>query len=307
MAWNRNKPSNRKSFPWSRGRSKLPVRALSSKVATKKFDSIALFNDFGSCSIQCFVPPNTQCNQRFVIEFVDELSLATFFSDNVRIVKFTGSIWMRPWFKRPNPCDTTEFADWWGRYADQMVMLRAGLDKSETSVAAPTGTNPDPSRTFDWVENTWIKEWNHVWTPPLERTHFETIKPDTILNTEPEWDGVLVPATSSGSQPTYQIPAFENCETLCTPGICNPYNKVYTEFGVTRPWWRMPFNFRPNGKYGIRLKESEQLSLQVAYSAMGATGLCYPSELDPCQLDNGYQEPCLMQFISNIKMVVELT
>lgn len=290
-----------------KSRGKLPVRALSSRVATKKYDSVALFNNFGSCRIECHQAA-IQCENRFVLDIVDELSLATFFSDNVRIVKFTGSIWFRPWYQRPNVCSTAEYASWYGAIRDQMVMLRAGLDKSETSVAAPVGTNPNPARTFDWVENNWIREWNHAWTPPLEKTGFTTIKTDTILNTEPEWDGVLVPATSSGSQPTYQIPAFENCEVKCTAGVCNPYNTVYSEVAMTRPWWRMPFTFRPNGKFGIRLKESDHLSLQVSYAAMGNPGDngCIIGEDNPCFVDNGFNEPCAMQFIPNIKMIVEL-
>lgn len=307
MAWNRNKPSNRK---WGFRKGKVPVRRLSPRVQTKKYDSVALFNNFGSCRIECHRPPEVNCNQRFVLDIVDELSLATFFNDNVKIVKFTGSIWFRPWYLRPNVCSTEEYASWYGIVRDQMVMLRAGLDKSETSVQAPTGTNPDPSRTFDWVENNWIREWNHVWAPPLEKSGFTTVKPDTILNTEPEWDGYLVPATASGSQDPYSVPAFENCEVNCTAGVCNPYNTIYTEIAVTRPWWRMNFSFRPNGKYGIRLKESDWLSLQIAYSAMGnplGSG-CRPDPpgANPCLVDAGNVEPCAMQFIPNIKMVVEL-
>lgn len=286
------------------------MKALPRRIQTKKYDSVALFNAMESCTISCHRPDPLvpACNQRFTIDLVDELSLATYFNDNTRIVKFTGSILFRPWYIRPNICDVELYASWYGIVRDQMVMMRIGLDKSETSVAAPTGTNPNPASTFDWVENNWIREWNHTWAPPIEYSGFESLHPSSILNTEPEWDSYIVPASSAGNQPSYGVPGSENCEVICTANLCNPYNKFYTEVAQTRPWWRMPFSFRPNGKYGIRLKESDHLSLQVAYSAMGSPnpGTCRPEGANVCLLDGGYVEPCVMQFIPNIKMVVEL-
>jgi len=306
MAWNRNKPSNRKTWPWSRNRpwsrKKISVKQLPRSVARKRTDWVYLYNDTGEigptpgpnegCQIRCIEFGGSNCDEASVrFPIMPEGAVAALYDDDVTIAEMRGFINMKPrWFVY-NGCET---ANWLQRMSGEQwpIYMRAGLYKQELTTGQggiPPFVNPNIGD--DWTDISVLKRWQHIWQP--RGRHGSVWQQSTKIVgvcSDTERAQYTVPATSSGSQPLYNVPAISTECSLMTvgsgEGACNVADLYFER--ESHAWYRMSLNRRRP----IRLHENDSLDVFMNWSI--------PRPGDDCgalcgATADGFN-PCAMEF-----------
>lgn len=293
--------------PWSRR--KIPAKALPRNVAKKRRQWISVYNNMGGCLYQCVKWPDGNCQNNFTVELLSNDSVQQLFGDNTAIVGMSGSILWQPYYPAPNECDDGSLAIWMDSVIESMVHLRAGLFKTPTSAGLPDGMELVPSNSFDWAETRWLREWNHVWTPMPHHFTKATHPQNSFLGICPDVlrDSYTVPPTSSGSQPTYNVPELNTTCLNITAGGEDCFNGVVTQHVRAHPWWRQSLR----SKRRIVMKDSDELIMYVSASklfpAFLADGGCRAAPEGPpdCFERDTLITPCTMHAYINLKLCIE--
>jgi len=305
---------------WSlrRGR-KLPLKALSPKVARKRSDWRYLYTDrltgtsenpdASFCGIRC-IAFGEFCNDHTPVRIplVTKFMLENDFRDVVTVAKMRGSIQWKPhYLDDGTPCtvaglqainDRAQAYQW-------PIHLRAWLKKSDvTSVQEDTGVGGpafvDPTNAEDWSDHTGVlREWNHSWMPN-GRLHMIWNAYTNIVGvcSNVTRDSYLTPATSSGSQPAFNVPEIETTCTTVQPGEGCSISQVDYDINAPR-WWSMSLNRNKP----IDLKEDDDLSIFVNWnSPRMADPAINPDCDEDCPPDGDAVPPCAMLFSIDLKM-----
>lgn len=306
----------RKGFKRSRGnfRRKVPWSKLPRNVAKTRKQWVTLYNDGGTCTYNCL--PTIDCNDLpFNIELISNTALHQFFDDNVTVAALRGEIWMRPFLPTADRCDSFDWLRWIQSTERAMHHLRLGLVKERVTAADIAAGNPegsihDPLSSFDWSEQRWLKEWRHTWVARGRDAFHTTIGSGAVIGvcSDVTRDSYLTPATSSGTQPTFEVPEIE---TLCTAFTTDPeggecYEGVNGLRANAQPWWKMNLGMRRK----FHLRESDNLSIwgNMAYidpDFVGPNGTCSEDQLPGCGTQASLDFPCSLQTFANVKVLLE--
>lgn len=304
--WNGRVKTVRKSWR----RKKIPYRALPRTVAKKRYDWQTLYNDIGPfgegegyCVSRCVEFGASYCEEPSLkIPIMPAGALQQAFDDDITIAKMVGWInWCPSWRALP-ACATLDTLD--QQSAHQWpIYFRAGLYKQDVPLAQqgqPTVINPIAST--DWSDERPLREWNHIWQPVGSRSVqiFQPGYPIGVCGdtTRAQYN---TPATSSGSQPLFSVPAIEtDCDIYyqgaeeCIPAV------IESTYQKPR-YWKMSLNRRKP----IRLRENDDLSIFANWSMPRPDAGAGPNCEDVCEEFNDGENPCKMRFIMVLKLLIQ--
>lgn len=200
-------------------------------------------------------------------------------TDNIRIVRLIGDIWIRDvvnyegWLENCTAAGSnTPLKDYVENYA---LLLRVGLHKAYATQAGDDGTNPafdnsNPAFLQDWTEGRWLYLRQVYWEPHLQLESLRE-RPGGLAGVCADVTGGannIVPAEASGSQPTYTIDTrvSTSCNLVNVPdeGACPHLFDGYRTGDP--PLFHFRFTLGLRSRRGLRLRRDEQLNLQIGWS-----------------------------------------
>lgn len=282
-------------------RRRISSKALPKSVAKKRRQWVTIWNEMENCQYNCLAWDSESCNFGWQIALLDPPSLGELFEfEPVTVVRQVGSIMLRPWRARPNPCDP----DSWGQYQNWLrnhIHFRAGMVKQRTSTFEPSGTIYDPSNSSDWSEAPWKRNWEHQWTPRVTNYGTQFQNSSTVIGvcSNTTRSSYLTPATASGDQPSFTVPAIAtSCTPVLLPEGCGalPFQAA-SEF----PFYRLSLNSRRR----IFMSESDRLDIWASMSVITADGDTCNNGVGPCFNDLAAAYPCNITAYTNYKILVE--
>lgn len=197
--------------------------------------------------------------------------------DDVRIVRLIGDIWIRDVINYEGYLDNCTAAgnqpslqDYVENYA---LLLRLGIHRAYASQSGLDGADPafdesNPAVLFDWTESRWL--WlRQVYWEPTPRFGTTRMRGGSILGPCSNVHGGadnIVPPEASGSQPTYDIDT--RVSTDCTfPTAPNEGCLSKSDYAEAQPppLFHFRFSLGIRQKRGLRLRDDEQLNLQIGW------------------------------------------
>lgn len=302
MPFRRNYGRGKRPAGWSRR--KIPFRRLPRNVAKKRRHWVTLYNEPGLCEVDC-LGTTEGCVQAYRLELVPNALLQTQFGDNVTVKRFVGEAYLLPFYKSPDMCSNDEVGQWFA-WRNAMHNLRAGMIKQRVSIDNyPLGVAYDPMDSFDWSEAPWLREWRHTWLPDAVVIGQTRAPTGTLIGVSSDTTRAQynTPATSSGSQPLFSVPAIETescipCEALSEECF---YLGNYREKKALQ-YWRMPLNMRKT----ITMKESDRLDIFFSVAAPTLTDNCGDTPGGPPCFNQLPGNPmCNLQIQVGLKMLIE--
>lgn len=298
MAWSK-KPWNGWN-KWGRRRSTkagiIPASRIPRSIARTRSEWVTIYNPMGECTtVHAPWPTGETCNilrMEFSAITADQLTFD--YGDDVKVVAAVGSFAMRPVYARPDRCNLDQLVSWRTGVLDSVIYLRGGLYKQPTTQDDPAGLFPNLAEDDDWSDTRLQKRFAKKWFP----------RPTSLINTNwpsNSFQGVHsgtaraaynVPATSSGSQPLYNVPAITSTCAECFTGSEDCYQGFVQEYCEDKPWKSVVVNMRKT----IRLRENDKLSYVFAVSTLRNQG--------QCGLTTPY-DPCGMQVIPELKLRIQ--
>lgn len=201
-------------------------------------------------------------------------SLGIGVSDNVKIVKLFGDIWIRDridWFNFVSKCDSyttatdlPSYAQYFERYA---LMLRLGLHKAFVTQTDETGPGfdfADPLNPQDWTEGRWFWQRQVYWEPRARFEETRDMAGNLVLCSDTSGGNSLNPITDGTGNINTSVSTNCRAVPLNNPevsGLCTGYHR--TLGFAPPPLFHFRFSVRP--RFGVRLKTDEQLNLQIGY------------------------------------------
>lgn len=311
MAWNSRKPWNgaNKWRGWRRrSPRKISFKALPKTVARKRTDWVSLYNDTGAfdgvsqgCTLRCIEFGGSFCEEPSTrIAIMPAGAIQALYDDDVTIAAMRGFINMKPRWTSPNGCDTN---GWALRMAAEQwpIYFKAGLYKQELTDeqgGIPPFVNPNVAQ--DWTDVSALRKWNHIWQPK-GRTTQTWQQPNKLIGTcsQVERASYLTPATASGSQPSFTVPAIDTDCVSVTVGIGEgACNIEQLHFERDEPmWYRMSLNrSKP-----IRLHENDSLDIFCNWSMPRANDDCETA----CGASTDGPNPCAMQLAIQLQVKLQ--
>lgn len=302
MVWNPNKPWNgRNKWRFRRTARKLPARAIPKSIARVRKEWVTIYNPMEQAGCRPLIAPwspvGDSCWSRLAIHVLDPVTLSETYQDNVKISAMKGSIFMRPLFQRPSVCDANEWTQWINAVRDSFIRCRVGLYKQETIAANPVGQTPDLGGDVDYSDTPLLKEWVRNWPSVPYKLQVPWYGENTFMGVcnDTTRDSYITPATSTGSQPAFQVPEIE---TICreftgTNETClaGPVNVFAQEHG----WKSISLNRRRD----IVMKEEMDLSYVFAWA-----NIVRDAEMQPSCGTSTWAAPCALQIIPDLKVQI---
>lgn len=239
-----------------------------------------------------------ECYSSFSFDIVLPNVLTDVYGDDVKIVAMVGSFWLQPVFETADACFPNDLAALQAKWNNYFILARGGLFKtrvtsSNLDVGGPVA---HPLNGRDWSDAGWLKQWERAWP---------ALPPQSIATTYGEGqyigmcadvhrDAYNTPATSSGSQPLFNVPAIT---TTCLPVTAGNEDCLdgpsYTRYQGP-PWKKVSLNTRRT----IRLHEDDSLIWYCDWTSVyQSQTLCGGGGVAP--------EPCAMRIIPSLKFKVQ--
>lgn len=301
MAWNRGrnrKPWNTKWGMFARSRrGKIPTRKIPSSIARVRRQWVTIYNPMELCGT-LFAPwtgqdPNA-CNPlRMTFNVIGMDQLEQDYGDNIKVVSQVGSFAFRPLYARPDRCSTAQLAAWRAGIRDTVIYGRWGLNKTRGTDAS-LGPNPHLDDSEDWSDTKLVRRGSVKWFPrPFELSNVTHPQQSFIgVYGDTQRSQYNTPATSSGSQPLFSVPAITtDCEP-CFAGSEECLIGANTETLRDFPWRTL----KMNSSKVIHLSEHDYLEYIFAFTNLIGTG--------DCGYTPGFT-PCGMQVIPELKILIQ--
>lgn len=300
MVWNDRKPWNRKNRPWyrrSRKAGTIPASRIPRSIARVRSEWVTMYNAPGGCtSVYAPWTGADPCNPlRMAFTVIDPDQLTFDYGDDVKVAAMVGSFAFRPIYERPSKCSQAQLDVWRTGVRDSVVYMRGGLYKQATTEDSPTGLNPKLDEDTDWSDVRLIKRYVKKWFPAPYRVGMVKYPENSFLGVQSGTNRAqyTVPATSSGSQPLYNVPAITSSCSECFASSEDCYDGFIQEFSQDHPWKVQSVNMRKI----VRLRENDML--QCIFSFM------HVKMPDPgCSITPGFQ-PCGVIVIPEVKVKIQ--
>jgi len=200
------------------------------------------------------------------------------YGGTVTVVRIYGDIYFRSLLAFPTGSDqclvnSPPTIEQYGRRYGEMWTwgLRKFNITDSAFINSPVGPSlaidfADLNSGWDWTEEKWLWQRRNFWAPTLERSQVKIVPGAPIgVCSNTHRAGYVVPATASGSQPTYNVPAeTTDCGVQTIGEDCFD---IYRGLQVREPPWH---HIRVNIRKHITLRGDERLDLQcgVRHPAM---------------------------------------
>jgi len=295
------------------GTRKLPARVIPKSIARVRTDWVTVFNvtDQAPTGTGCkyllapWVPVNIdgfgeQCFSSFSFPVISADNLSDLYGDDVKIVKMVGDFWLRPVFTPADACFPDDLALLQAQWDNYFVRARGGLFKQRvvSSDLNANGVVPHPLFGRDWSDAGFLKLWERNWVAPPAQSVATTYGEGQLINAigNVTRDQYNTPATSSGDQPLFSVPAIETECMNCVVGSESCYDgPSYTRY-MGPGWKRVSISSRRM----IHMKEDDALAWWIDWADIGPSG-----EGPNCGYSVHTSKPCGMQIIPSLKIKLQ--
>lgn len=240
----------------------------------------------------------TECYSSWSFDVMTAAFLSDIYGDDVKITHQVGHFWMRPIFEIADACFPNDLALLQTKWSDYFIVARGGLFKQRvvSTNLFDDGNATHPLNGRDYSDAGFLKTWERVWHNPGPQSTASTYGEGQLVGVfgDTKRAAYNTPATSSGSQPLFNVPAIVTDQQFAVIGnescIDGP---SFTRY-VGPSWKKVPISSRRT----IRMHEDDSLTWNVDWTSMSQS-----SSL--CGVGAGAPIPCAMQIIPQLKIKVQ--